>query len=181
MQEEPATTTATTEAKHEGAGFPPFKTETFPSQIFWLVVTFAFLFTVLWRVAGPRIKSVLAERRGKINDDLKTAELHRKDAEAAVVAYQAPMIEARERAREIAEQTRAAINREADTAKTNADREASEAQAKAQARIAEVQAQARRNITEVAQGAVVDIVERLTGEKLSQEEAAAAVRQSVGA
>ena len=56
-----AGTTAKTEvpAKHEGAGFPPFKTETFPSQIFWLMITFAFLFVVLWRVAGPRIQGVL--------------------------------------------------------------------------------------------------------------------------
>ena len=34
---------ATTEAPKQEGGFPPFKTETFPSQIFWLVITFAFL------------------------------------------------------------------------------------------------------------------------------------------
>ena len=43
---EPATTTEGTEAPgghHEAAGFPPFKTETFPSQLFWLVITFVVL------------------------------------------------------------------------------------------------------------------------------------------
>jgi F0F1-type ATP synthase membrane subunit b/b' len=34
---------------------------------------------VLWRIAGPRIQSVIAERRGRINDDIRTAEQHRKD------------------------------------------------------------------------------------------------------
>jgi len=50
---EPAATTATTGVPggHEPAGFPPFKLETFPSQLFWLVITFGFLFVVLWRVA----------------------------------------------------------------------------------------------------------------------------------
>ena len=47
MAEEAPHTAATTEAPHQG-GFPPFDTTTFPSQLFWLVVTFAFLFTVLW-------------------------------------------------------------------------------------------------------------------------------------
>ena len=36
-------TTATTQGQHEPAGFPPFDTTTFPSQFFWLAVTFAFL------------------------------------------------------------------------------------------------------------------------------------------
>ncbi|MBV9548086.1 MAG: ATP F0F1 synthase subunit B, partial [Alphaproteobacteria bacterium] len=40
---ETAATQATTEAPQQG-GFPPFDGTTFPSQIFWLVVTFAFLF-----------------------------------------------------------------------------------------------------------------------------------------
>ncbi len=60
-------TTAATGAKHEPAGFPPFKTETYPSQLFWLALTFCFLFVVLWRVAGPRINSAITGRRGTIN------------------------------------------------------------------------------------------------------------------
>ena len=66
MAEEPVTHTATEVPKKEG-GFPPFDTTTFPSQLFWLVVTFAFLFTVLWRVAGPRINGAITNRRAVIN------------------------------------------------------------------------------------------------------------------
>ncbi len=84
-----ATTTATTEAApHKGAGFPPFKTETFPSQLFWLAVTFAFLFVVLWRVAGPRIAGTIGARRHRIADDLAVAQKNRTGAEAAEAAYQ---------------------------------------------------------------------------------------------
>ena len=36
--------TATTEAPKKEGGFPPFDTTTFPSQLFWLVITFAGLF-----------------------------------------------------------------------------------------------------------------------------------------
>ena len=73
------TTTGTEEAK----GFPPFKTETFPSQFFWLAVTFVFLFVMLWKVAGPRIQGVIASRRGAINSDIAAAQRARGDAENA--------------------------------------------------------------------------------------------------
>ena len=60
-----------TGAPEHGAGFPPFKTETFPGQIFWLAITFAFLFVMLWRVAGPRIKGAIHIRREAINGDIR--------------------------------------------------------------------------------------------------------------
>ena len=63
MAEESAHT-ATTEAPKSEGGFPPFDTTTFPSQFFWLAISFAFLFTVLWRVAGPRINGAITNRRG---------------------------------------------------------------------------------------------------------------------
>src|ERR1700752_5167914 len=92
---------ATTEQpspKAASGGFPPFKTETFPSQIFWLVITFAFLFVVLWRVAGPRINGVITSRRGTINADIAAAESARGDAESASAAYQTALAGARARA-----------------------------------------------------------------------------------
>src|SRR5579872_1171347 len=99
-------------AKPEGAGFPPFKTETFPSQIFWLVVTFAFLFVVLWRVAGPRIQGVIATRRGAINADIAAAEAARCDAENACTAYDVALAGARARANALAEENRQKLNAE---------------------------------------------------------------------
>ncbi len=74
-----AATTTGTEAP-SGAGFPPFKTESFPSQIFWLVITMALLFVVLWRFAGPRIKGTLGERRALISREIETAQENRRKA-----------------------------------------------------------------------------------------------------
>ncbi len=178
MQDEAATTTGTVQEEKSG-GFPPFKTETFAGQVFWLLITFSFLFVVLWRIAGPRIQGILAERRGKIADDLKTAEEHRRSAETASAAYQAPPIQAREKARALSEETRAQLAREADVEKAHANTAADVETSKAQVRLAEMQAEARRNIADVAQGAVVDIVQRLTGQTVSADEAAAAVREAV--
>jgi len=167
-------------AKPEGAGFPPFKTETFPSQIFWLVITFAFLFVVLWRVAGPRIHGVIATRRGQIEGDLTEAQRHRSDAEGASAAYQAALASARSRAQALAEENRKRIAGEVDRAKQQADAAAQADIAKAEARIQASRGEAHAHVLNAAQEAAIAIVARLTGESVATDEAASAVRAVTG-
>ena len=179
MQEAP-TTAGTVQPEPQSGGFPPFKAETFPSQLFWLAITFGFLFVVLWRVAGPRIQSVLAERRGRIADDLRTAEQHRKDSEAASAAYDSALAAARGRAHALAEQNRQRIAGDIETAKAAADAEANKATAIAEERISATRLAARSHIADAARDAAIAIVSRLTGETVSNEDAAAAVKAVSG-
>ena len=57
------------------------QTEFFISQLFWLVVTFSFLFIFLWRISLPRISSVLEKRESKIDDDITSAKQLQAEAE----------------------------------------------------------------------------------------------------
>ena len=156
------------EAPAGGAGFPPFKTETFPSQIFWLVVTFAFLFLVLWRVAGPRINGVITSRRNLINADIAAADRARGDAEQASAAYQTALAGARARAQ---------LNAEIAKAKADTEAEAHRAMADADARIAATRVEAQTHIIKAAEEAAIAIVARLTGEAILPDDAARAVKE----
>jgi F-type H+-transporting ATPase subunit b len=174
-----ATASGTTDPK--GGGFPPFKTETYPSQIFWLTVTFVALLVVMWRFAVPRIGGVIAERKGRIDSELAKAEESRKQAERAAAAYQAPILEARERARAASEATRGEVAREFEQAKATADVEVMRKTTEAQQRIAALQKEARLHVVQAAEAAVVEIVARLTGDTISPDEAASAVRDVIKA
>ena len=48
MADEHTTTTEATPASEHHGGFPPFQKETFASQLFWLVICFAILATLLF-------------------------------------------------------------------------------------------------------------------------------------
>lgn len=161
--------------EHQGGGFPPFKTETFPAQLFWLAITFAVLFVVMWRVAVPRIGGIIGERKAKIAGDLALAEAHRKAAEQASAAYDAAIAAARQNALKAANENRAKINAEVERAKAKAEADATAAMAKAEERIAATRAEARKHVAAAAQQAAIAIVARLTGDAVSPEEAAAAV------
>jgi F-type H+-transporting ATPase subunit b len=172
---EPAATTATTEASHEG-GFPPFDTTTFPSQLFWLAVTFTVLFVVLWKVAGPRINSAITQRRRAINSAIAGANAARGEAEAAEAAYRTALAGARARAAALAEENRQAMNAEIARAKAEADAKAAAAMAQADERIAATREAAKAHVSEAARDAAIIIVARLTGDQVSPEEAASAVK-----
>ena len=60
---------------------PQLNPEFFVSQLFWLVITFSFLFFFLWKISLPRISSVLEKRENKINNDLETAKQLQTEAE----------------------------------------------------------------------------------------------------
>jgi F-type H+-transporting ATPase subunit b len=167
--------TTSTGAAPKSGGFPPFDVKTFPNQFFWLAITFAFLFVVLWRVAGPRIAGVIGARKGQVSGDLAQAEAHRKDAEAAEAAYEAALAEARKRAHAMADENRKRINDEIDAAKAAAEDDAHKQTADAEARIRATRQGALAQVAASAEDAAIAIVAHLTGETVSPAEAHAAV------
>lgn len=173
-----ATALKTTEgtAVPEGhAGLPQMNVGTFPSQIFWLVVTFGLLFLVLWRKTLPMIEGAIGQRRGRIEGDLGTAESFRKEAQAALAAYEAALAQARARAHQLADENRRSIVGEIDRLKAAADAETQNAFAIAERRIAVERGKALAGVRTAAAEAAAEIVERLIGVPVSAEDAAKAV------
>ena len=84
--------------EHASGGLPQLDFTTFPSQIFWLVVTCVVLFQLMNKVALPRISTVLEERADAIADDLDRAEEFKRKAAEAEEAYNQALVEARSKA-----------------------------------------------------------------------------------
>ena len=62
--------------------------DTYLSQIFWLFVTFGFLYLVLWKAALPRVSTILQERQERIDEDIRKAEDFKREADEAIAAYE---------------------------------------------------------------------------------------------
>lgn len=60
---------------------PQLNPEFYISQLFWLTISFAFLFIFLWRISLPRINSALEKRANKINEDIRIAKQYQSEAE----------------------------------------------------------------------------------------------------
>ena len=162
-------------APAEHAGLPQMDISTFPSQVFWLVVTFGLLFLVLSRMTLPMIAGAIGARRNRIEGDLSTAESFRKDAANALAAYEAALAQARGKAHHLADENRKRIVAEIEQMKAAADAEAHASMAEAEKRIAGERGKAVTGVRAAAAEAAADIVQRLIGRTVSIEDAAAAV------
>src|SRR3954453_329880 len=100
-------TTAHTEAPggHK-APFPPFQSETFVSQLFWLVIAFAALYLLASRLLLPRVGGIIEARARQIEGALSEAQQFKAAAEAANTAYEKALADARSRAQALANATR---------------------------------------------------------------------------
>ena len=102
---------------------PQLNPEFFVSQLFWLVVTFSFLFVFLWRVSLPRIGNVLEKRERKINEDLTSAKELQVEATKIQEAIENQLKKAKTDALEMIKSSSNSLLEKAQTELTKLDRE----------------------------------------------------------
>jgi len=161
----------------EGHGvFPPFDKSTFPSQLVSLSVTFVLLYVLMARVALPRIASILEERRKHVADDLAEAQRFKEQSDAAIVAHEQALADARAHAQTIMDARRQQQAAEAEESRTRLEAQLRKRLAAAEQSIAERRSAAMANVEAIAADSVAAIVERLIGKTPTKEEIAEALR-----
>ena len=65
-------------------GMPQFNAASFPSQLFWLVVTFVLLYVCITFLILPRIRNNIRLRKNKIANDIERTELLKEQIEKTV-------------------------------------------------------------------------------------------------
>lgn len=149
------------EAAAASGGLPQLNFETWPSQIFWLIVSFGALYFILSRLALPKIEETLQARQDQIAGDLDLAAEFAQKAKEAEAAYNAALVEARGEARKIAEKTQAEIKSQLDAALAEADARIEARTAQSAERIAAIRADARNQAITVAEDVANAVVSKL--------------------
>jgi F-type H+-transporting ATPase subunit b len=162
-------------ASEHGGGFPPFNKDTFASQLIWITLAFVALYLLMSRVALPRIGSIIADRRQHIDGDFAQAEQLKKDADAALAAYEKSLADARGRAQALASEARAREAAAAASARKALDARLNATIASAEKTIAARRSDAMTNVRGIAVDAAGAIVQRLTGSTPTSREVEAAV------
>ncbi|MCC6598250.1 MAG: hypothetical protein IT559_05635 [Alphaproteobacteria bacterium] len=83
------------------SGLPQMDPTWFPSQIFWLALTFLALYFVFARKILPNLSSTIENRRSQIQGDLDSAQHLKEEAASVRNAYETILNEAREKCTEL--------------------------------------------------------------------------------
>jgi len=90
---------------HGGGGLPQLNPATFPTQLFWLVVTFVTLYFLLFGVALPKVEETLEARDSRIAWDITKADELKNESNQVLAAVEQQIAEARVQAQEILSRT----------------------------------------------------------------------------
>jgi F-type H+-transporting ATPase subunit b len=172
-----ATTTSTEHVPQgeHGGGFPPFDSNTFASQLVWLVLTFVVLYLLMSRLALPRVGNIIERREQTISGDLAEAERLKVQSDEAVAAYEKALADARNRAQAIASETRNKQAAESEKSRKALEDALGSKLADAEKQIAATKQAAMSNVQAIAADAARAIVERLVGVAPDEKSVTAAV------
>lgn len=148
----------------------------FFSQLFWLLVVFGIIYFVIGRGMVPKIRSTVEAREKKIADDLAQAQAARVAADETEAAWRARMDAARSEAARLSNDAKQASARDTEAKVHAASQKLNAKLEAAETRIREALDSARSDIEAVAADAAQEMVSRLTGKSVDQQEAQAAVK-----
>ncbi|MEL6966073.1 MAG: F0F1 ATP synthase subunit B [Pseudomonadota bacterium] len=155
--------------------FPPFQTETYPSQLLWLAITFGLFYYLMAKVALPRIASILEVRSDRIAQDLDEANRLKDESEAAIAAYEQDLAEARSRSNAIAQEARDKAKAEADASRASVEADLAAKLAEAEKTIAATRDAAMAEVGGIAEASTEEIVKQLLGGRVTKAEVASAI------
>ena len=164
-------------AGDSNGGLPQLDVHTYPTQIFWLIVSFVVLYVIMSKVALPRIAEVLEERQERIADDIETAERLRSEAATVQAEYEKALADARGKAQELFRETADALAGEHAEAEAEAAKKIGRKTKTAETRIAKQRAEALESLRTVASETAAAATAKLIG----VEPSAAAVDKAVEA
>jgi F-type H+-transporting ATPase subunit b len=152
---------------------------TYSSQIFWMLLTFGFVFFVIGLGMVPKVQSTVAMRDQKIGDDLEAAKASSAAADALEADWRAKENEARADAQTKLVEAKAAAAKDREARLAKADAAIAKKIATAEEKIAIGRDKALAEIETVAAEAAADIVRRLTGADVSPAAAKKAVKAAI--
>ena len=152
---------------------------TWASQVFWLLLTFGIVFFVVGRGMLPKVQKTIDGRDKAIADDLAAASRARDAADAAEEDWRQRDQAARERAQAVVAEARQRAARATEQTLAAAGNEQAARIAAGEAEIRAAADRASAEIEAVAVEATQEIVARIAGTHVSDDEARSAVKAAM--
>ena len=158
---------------------PQLDLGSFPTQLFWLAITFVILYFLMSKVALPKVSQVLDERQRRIDDNLGKAESLRQEAQKLTEEYENSMAGARDQARAVIQEAGLQVAMESTRRNEELNASIADELGQAETRIAAARDQAIDGITAIAVEVAASATERLIGEVPPAAEITAAVEREI--
>lgn len=150
---------------------PQLDPSSFPSQLFWLIISFAILYSIMVRKVLPKITNVVQNRQDKIANDLEKANRLKEEAENLEAEYKSSLEKTRHKANSIVAKANTRMSELAVKKHEEMDNELFKKGLEAQEKISAARSKAVNDLSSVASELSSVIVEKLASLKVGKKEA----------
>lgn len=166
---------AAADAHAEGAGFPQLDARTYPSQLFWLFVSFIVLYALMSKLALPSVAAVLDERKARKDGNLSQAAQMQEESARVKTAYEATLAKAQGDAQETLNEAEAEIAEKMAAENAKFTEAARKRVATAEQNIAKAKADALGSIADISAEIAAEMVGKIAAVQVGKAEAKKAV------
>ncbi len=146
-----------------GGGLPQFNIDTFPTQLFWLAITFVVMYAVFSSRILPDISGILENRRVHIESDLETADRLRKEADGVQAAYEANLDHARNESKRLVNDVHATMKSRTEAQMNSLRQKAEHDMTALEARLGNAKAEAMEQMTTIAAEVASEAAAKIVG------------------
>ena len=147
----------------ESGGMPQLNPECWFSQIFWLSITFGFMFVVLSKLVLPKISENLETRKAQISENIESAEKQRLESENKIKEYDKLILESKNEAKNYFNQAREKILKDVDKKRENLEKEINEEISKAEKEIEDLKNKSPDKVRKIAIETSSDLIKQVIG------------------
>ena len=159
----------------ENGGMPQLDPEFWISQIFWLTITFGFLYLVLSKFILPKISSNLELRKSQIQENIEAAEKQREGCEAKLKEYEEIIFKSKLEAKNIFKNAREKVIKDINAKKEILDKQIDEEISSAEKEIETLKNVAAEKINKIAIETSSDLIKKLIGTEINNSSISAIV------
>ena len=160
----------------ESGGMPQLNPEFWFSQIFWLIITFGFLFIVLSKLILPKISANLETRKSEILENISAAEKQREASENKIKEYEKIILDSKNEAKNYFSKARRQILKDIDKKRETLKNEINEEIKKAEEEITDLKNKSPDKINKIVVETSSDLVKQLIGVEVNNSSISAIVQ-----
>ena len=159
----------------ESGGMPQLDPEFWISQIFWLVLTFGFLYIVLSKLILPKISANLELRKSQIQENIEAAEKQREDSETKLKEYDQIILKSKTEANSMFNQAREKAIKDINAKRDVLDKQIDDEISKAEEEIQALRDNAPDKINKIAIDTSSELLQKLIGAEVNNSSISAIV------
>ena len=156
-------------------GMPQLNTEYWAAQIFWLILIFAILYLIIWKIFLPRITYSIENRKSRLVNDLDEVQKLKENAEKKLNEYNIIIEKSKKEAKKIIEDSKKKLDRDIESKKQKYNDEIEKELVATEKEIKDLKKSSISNINHIATETTTEIIKQIINTQVNKSSVSAIV------